>query len=299
MTAELNNDLIDAHHHIWELKRIPWLQGPMQPRIFGEYSALRRDYLGDEFRRDLDRHGIAQSVYIQINVAPGDEVAETAWVQASADSHGVAQGIVAYANLSDPNVGAVLDQHLAYSNTRAIRQQLHWHENPQYRFAPRPDVMNDADFRNGMRELEKRNLAFDLQVFPSQMLDAARLVRDFPNVKFVLLHAGMLEDRSAAGWAQWRAGMRELAACPNLWVKLSGLGTFVRTCSVELWKPVISETVEMFGAARSMYGSNYPIESIWTSYAQIFEVMQECLAQASSTERARIFRDTARGFYRL
>ena len=295
----MTQDLIDAHHHIWELKRIPWLNGPMQPRIFGEYSALRRDYLGDVFRRDLAPHGIAQSVYIQINVAPGDEVAETAWVQAQCEAHGVAQGIVAYADLSSPNVGAVLDAHLQYAGTRGIRQQLHWHENPQYRFAPRPDVMNDEAFRNGMRELDKRGLTFDLQVFPSQMADAARLVRDFPNVKFVLLHAGMLEDRSAAGWVQWRQGMKQLAACPNLWVKLSGLGTFVRACSVDLWKPVIEETVSLFGAARTMYGSNYPIESIWTSYANIFETTQECVAGLSSAERLRIFRDTARAFYRL
>jgi len=295
----MTQDLIDAHHHIWELKRIPWLNGPMQPRIFGEYSALRRDYLGDVFRRDLAPHGIAQSVYIQINVAPGDEVAETAWVQAQCEAHGVAQGIVAYADLSSPNVGAVLDAHLQYAGTRGIRQQLHWHENPQYRFAPRPDVMNDEAFRNGMRELDKRGLTFDLQVFPSQMADAARLVRDFPNVKFVLLHAGMLEDRSAAGWVQWRQGMKQLAACPNLGVKLSGLGTFVRACSVELWKPVIEETVSLFGAARTMYGSNYPIESIWTSYANIFETTQECVAGLSSAERLRIFRDTARAFYRL
>ena len=295
----MTTDLIDAHHHIWELKRIPWLQGPMQPRIFGEYSALRRDYLGDAFKRDLTPHGIAKSVYIQINVGPGDEVAETEWVQGESDAHGVAQGIVAYANLSDPRVGEVLDAHLGYPNTRGIRQQLHWHENAQYRFAPRPDLMNDAAFRAGMAELEKRDLSFDLQVFPSQMADAARLVRDFPKVKFVLLHAGMLEDRSPAGWELWRRGMRELAACPNLWVKLSGLGTFVRACSVDLWKPVIEETVQLFGPARTMYGSNYPIESLWTSYANIFDTTQACVAGLSSEDRLRIFRDTARAFYRL
>src|ERR1700761_3108661 len=102
----MNPPIIDAHHHIWELKRVPWLQGPIQPRIFGEYAALKRDYTGEEFRRDLDRCGVTQSVYIQINVAPGDEVVETAWVQESAEKYKVAQGIVAYTNLADPNVGA-------------------------------------------------------------------------------------------------------------------------------------------------------------------------------------------------
>lgn len=295
----MNPPLIDAHHHIWELKRIPWLQGPIQPRIFGEYSALKRDYLGDEFKRDLARHGITQSVYIQINVNPGDEVAETAWVQENADAHGIMQGIVAYANLSAPDVGAVLDAHLKYANLRGIRQQIHWHENPTYRFAPRPDVMNDPAWRRGLAELSKRGLTFDLQVFPSQMGNAARLARDFPDMKFVLLHAGMLEDRSAAGWEQWKNGMRELAACPNVWTKLSGLGTFVRKCSVELWKPVVQETLAIFGPARCMYGSNYPIESIWTSYSEIFDTMRDCTADLSSAEQRLVFHDVAKAFYRL
>ncbi|HEY4370518.1 MAG TPA: amidohydrolase family protein [Burkholderiales bacterium] len=295
----MNDPIIDSHHHIWELKRVPWLQGPIQPRIFGEYAALRRDYPGSEFRRDLESRGVTESVYIQINVAPGDEVAETAWVQESADQHGIAQGIVAYANLADPNVGAVLDAHLKYANVRGIRQQLHWHENPTYRFAPRPDVMNDAAWRRGLAEVQKRNLTFDLQVFPSQMHDAARLARDFPGMKFVLQHAGMLEDRGPAGWEEWRSGMRELAACPNIYSKLSGLGTFVRKCSVELWKPVVQETLALFGAGRCMYGSNYPIESLWTTYGEIFDTYQACTIDLSSAQQRQVFHDVARDFYRL
>jgi predicted TIM-barrel fold metal-dependent hydrolase len=295
----MTEPIIDAHHHIWELQRVPWLQGPMQPRIFGEYAALRRDYPAAEFRRDLAPHGVTKSVYIQINVGPGDEVAETAWVQSMADAHGAMNGIVAFADLANPGVGTVLDRHLAHANLRGIRQQLHWHENAQYRFAPRPDVMNDAAWRAGLAEVEKRGLAFDLQVFPGQMMDAARLAQDFPGVRFALLHAGMLEDRSPAGWALWRAGMRTLAACPNVWVKLSGLGTFVRACSVQLWRPVVEETLALFGPARCMYGSNYPIESLWTSYARLFETMQACLAGLSAANRRLVWHDTAAGFYRL
>lgn len=290
---------IDAHHHIWELKRIPWLAGPMLPRIFGEYSALRRDYPVDAFKRDLAPHGITGSVHVQANVGPGDEVAETAWLQAIADVHGVPNGIVAYADLAAPDVAALLDRHAAHANLRGIRQQLHWHANPQYSFAPRPDLMNDPAWRAGLAQVQQRGLSFDLQVFPGQMADAVRLARDFPGVRFVLLHAGMLEDRSADGWALWRRGMRDLAACPNVWTKLSGLGTFVRACSVELWRPVIEETITLFGPARCMYGSNYPIESLWTTYARIFETTQECLAGLSSAERRAVLHDSAAAFYRL
>lgn len=291
--------VIDAHHHVWQLARVPWLQGPMQPRIFGEYAALRRDYLVEEFLRDVVPLGVTGSVYVQLNVAPGAELAETAWVQQQAGLHGRPDGIVAFADLASPHVGAVLDQHLRHVHVRGIRQQLHWHENPQYRFAPRPDVMDDPSWRRGLAELQARGLAFDLQVFPGQMAGAARLARDFPGMRFVLLHAGMLVDRSPAGWAAWRAGMRALAASPNVCVKLSGLGTFVRQCSVRLWRPVVAETLEIFGPARCMYGSNYPIESLWVGYRQLFETLQECLSGLSSAERRQVLHGTAADFYRL
>jgi predicted TIM-barrel fold metal-dependent hydrolase len=290
--------IIDAHHHIWELQRVPWLAGPMQPRIFGTYAALRRDYLAEEFRRDALACGVTRSVYIQINVAPGDEVAEVDWVQDAADRAGLPSGIVAFADLAAPNVGTILDRELEYRGMRGIRQQIHWHANPQYRFAPRPDLMNDPAWRAGLAEVQKRGLSFDLQVFPGQFADAARLVRDFPELNFVLLHAGMLEDRSDAGWRQWRRGMRDLAACPNLMVKLSGLGTFVRACSVESWRPVVEQTIALFTPQRCIFGSNYPIESLWTGYAQIVETMQECLADLSSGERRLVLHDNAARYYR-
>jgi predicted TIM-barrel fold metal-dependent hydrolase len=131
------------------------------------------------------------------------------------------------------------------------------------------------------------------------MEDAARLAREFPKVSFVLLHAGMLEDRSPVGWALWREGMAKLAACPNVATKLSGLGTFVRACSIDLWEPVVRETLDMFGAERCMFGSNYPIEKLWTTYERIVAVMQVCCAGLSATERSLVFGGTARRVYRL
>lgn len=295
----MSEPIIDAHHHIWRLAHTPWLAGPPVPRIFGDYAALRRDYLADEFARTVSAAGVVKSIYVQINVAPGQEVDEVAWVQSVAATHGFPHAITGFADLAAADVGAVLDRELACPNLRAIRQQLHWHENPLYRFAARPDLMNDPAWRRGLREVAARGLAFELQVFASQMADAARLAQDFPQLQFVLLHAGMLADRSPAGWAAWRAGMRALAACPNVAVKLSGLGTFARACSVALWRPVVEETVALFGPARCLFGSNFPVESLWTGYAQLIDVMHQCLAGLSPRERRAVWHDTAARLYRL
>jgi predicted TIM-barrel fold metal-dependent hydrolase len=296
--------IIDAHHHIWRLADLPWLAGPPVPRIFGDYTPLRRDYPVEEFVAAVRPHCVVKSVYVQVNVGPGKEVDEVAWVQSVADlpgfpNGGFPHGIVGYADLAAPDVAAVLDRQLRYRNLRGIRQQLHWHEKPLYRFAARPDLMNDPAWRQGLREVEKRRLLFELQVFASQMADAARLVSDFPGVQFVLLHAGMLEDRSPAGWAAWRRGMRDLAGCANLAVKLSGLGTFEHRCEVDLWRPVVAETIELFGPERCLFGSNFPIESLWTTYDRIIGVMEECLRDLDPEARQAVFHDNASRLYRI
>jgi predicted TIM-barrel fold metal-dependent hydrolase len=291
--------IIDAHHHIWRLAATPWLNGPPVPRIFGAYEPLRRDYMIEEYLAEARPCGVTRSVFVQVNVAPGAEVEEVAWVQSVADRAGFPQAITAFADLAAPDVGDTLDRALAGGNVRAIRQQIHWHEKPLYRFAPRPDVMNDAAWRRGLREVARRGLMFELQVFAGQMADAAALAQAFPDVTFMLLHAGMLEDRSQSGWSRWRAGMRQLAACPNVTTKLSGLGTFEHACSVELWRPVVEETVQLFGPQRCLFGSNFPIEKLWTSYAALIDTMQACLAGYSAVERQAILHDTAVRLYRL
>src|SRR6202043_1043916 len=105
------------------------------------------------------------------------------------------------------------------------------------------------------REVQARGLMFELQVFAGQMPDAAGLARDFPDLTFILLHAGMAEDRSADGWTLWRSGMRQLAACPNVMAKISGLGTFEHACSEASWRPVIEQAVDLFGPGRCLFGS--------------------------------------------
>ena len=104
---------------------------------------------------------------------------------------------------------------------------------------------------------------------------------------------------SSIAFAASTAGMRALAACANVAVKLSGLGTFVRECSAALWRPVIEETLDLFTPARCMFGSNFPIESLWTTYGYIVAVMHECLAGLMAAERRAVLHDTAARLYRL
>ena len=149
-----------------------------------------------------------------------------------------------------------------YPLVRGVRMQLHWHENPLYRFAARPDLCADPMIRRNVARLADYGWSFDLQVFAPQMADAAQLAEACPKVTFVLQHAGMLEDLSPAGRAAWRAGMARLARCPNVVSKLSGLGTFIHRNDAAHIAAVLADTVAMFGAERCLFGSNFPIEKI-------------------------------------
>ena len=290
---------IDAHHHIWRLNDLPWLSGPQVPRIFGPYQPICRDYPIEEYRDDLAGCDIVKSIYIQTNWPAGQSLDEARWVQSVADRTGWPHGNVAHADLADPDAGTLIKQLAELPATRGIRQQLHWHANPQYRFAPRPDVMNDPAWRRGLALLAEHRLLFEIQIFASQMSDGARLAKSFPETIFVLEHAGMLEDMSPQGLALWREGMERLAECPNVNVKLSGLGTFVHACREELMKFIVTETVTRFGADRCLFGSNFPIEKLWTDYGTLYRTFRRAIADLSDREQAAILHDTAARLYRL
>jgi predicted TIM-barrel fold metal-dependent hydrolase len=291
-------EIIDAHHHIWQLKNLPWLVGEPVPRIFGQYDAIRRDYPIEEYLADIRDCGVRQTVYVQVNWIPDQEVDETRWVQGVADKFGYPNAIVGFADLAKPNVEETLAAHLESLLFRGVRQQLHWHINPQHRFASRPDLMNDRQWRRGFALLEKFGLVFELQVFASQMADGARLAADFPETTIVLEHAGMLEDRSEDGWNQWRAGMRLLARNPNVHTKISGLGTFLHRFDRDAIRPVVLETIEIFGADRCLFGSNFPIEKIWTDYRTLLDGTASILDELNATEKAAVLGDTAKRIYR-
>jgi predicted TIM-barrel fold metal-dependent hydrolase len=291
--------IIDAHHHIWRQQDLPWLLGSMQPRIFGPYEAIRRDYPIAEFLADLAGTGVAKSVYVQVNWAPERFEDEVAWVQGVADESGWPHAIVGYADLLADDVRPQLDRLARYKLMRGIRMQLHWHANEMYRFAARPDLVREPVLRRNIARLAEYGWSFDLQVFAGQMADAAELAAACPDTEFVLQHAGMLEDLSAPGRAAWRAGMAKLAAQPNVTCKLSALGTFIHRNDAAYIAEVVGEAVALFGAGHCLFGSNFPIEKLWTDYAALVAAYRAAVAGFSEAERADLFWNTAAKVYRI
>ncbi len=290
--------IVDGHHHIWRQADLPWLVGPMQPRIFGAYEPIRRDYPIREYLDDLAGNGVVRSVYVQTNWAPERYEDEAAWVQRTAGETGWPHAIVAYADFSVEDVRPQLDRLGRYPLLRGVRMQLHWHDNPLYRFARRADLCADPTLRRNIARLADYDWVFELQVFAPQMGDAAGLAEACPEVTFVLQHAGMLEDLSPAGRAAWRAGMARLAACPNVVCKLSGLGTFIHRNDPAHIAAIVTDALVMFGADRCLFGSNFPIEKLWTNYRDLVEAYLGAV-KLDPSHRHAIMRDTAMRVYRL
>ena len=276
--------IVDAHHHIWRQADLPWLSGAMQPRVFGPYEPIQRDYSVREYLDDLAGLNVVRSVYVQTNWAKDRFEDEVAWVEATAKESGWPHAIVAFADFGVDDARPQLDRLARHPLVRGARMQLHWHENPLYR-----NVARLADY----------SLSFDLQVFAPQMADATGLAEACPNVTFVLQHAGMLEDLSAQGRSTWRAGMAGLAACPNVVSKLSGLGTFIHRNDPAHIADVLAQTVATFSAERCLFGSNFPIEKLWTDYRKLVEAYIAAAASLRSEQRDAIFKTTALRVYRL
>lgn len=291
--------IIDAHHHIWRQADLPWLVGPSQPRIFGEYDPLKRDYPIGEFLDDIAGSNVEKSVYVQANWAPNRGEDEAAWVQETAERTGWPHAIVAYCDMTVADARPALDRLAKYPLMRGIRQQLHWHRNPQYRFASDPDLVRDETVQRNVGYLADYGWVFDLQVFAGQMDGACELAAACPKVTFVLQHAGMLEDLSDDGRAFWKAQMRKLAMNDNVVSKLSAFGTFIHRNDQAHIERILHDTVELFGAERCLFGSNFPIEKLWTSYGELTGAFLRAASDLSAGRRNAIFHDTAKRVYRL
>lgn len=292
--------IVDAHHHLWELARLPypWLAAPNPDAFIGDTTPLCRDYTIADFLADAAGLELVGSVHLQAEVALERSVDETLWLQRVADAHGRPDAIVAYADLTDPSLDALLDAHGRARNFRGIRQILNRHGDPRLRFVEH-DYLADPRWHTGAVLLARRGLSFDLQIYPAQMPAAAAAARQHPDLAFVLNHTGMPIDRTLDGITLWRDGMRVLAACPNVVVKISGLGMTDHRWTVASIQPFVRETIELFGTRRCLFASNFPVDRLYSDYRTLWAAYATITADLSADERADLFERNARRVYRL
>ena len=290
--------ITDAHHHLWTIGTglRPWVEQRGIVRFFGDPTPIQSDYRPEQFRADWEGLLVTSSVHVQVGTAPGREVEETAWLESEAERAGLPSAIVAFADLTSPDLERTLDDHAASSpRLRGIRQIVGRHPSEDARTGSQA-LLADARFLAGLRSLRARGLSFDLQLTAPMLAQALRLFEQVPDLPVALCHAGSPWDRSPEGLARWRADLTQFAQLPRASVKLSGLGMFDRQWTVSSLAPIVKNALEAFGPQRTMWGSNFPVDKLYRGYRPLFEAIESLVPREW---RDSVFSATARAFYRL
>jgi predicted TIM-barrel fold metal-dependent hydrolase len=294
--------IVDAHHHFWDLalRAHPWLvDAPMIPFRYGDYAAIRRTYLPDDYRRDTLAFNVVKTVYVEAEWGPGDPIGETRWVHEMAARFGLPSAMVGQAWLDRDDASEVLAKQAAFPLMRSVRHKPKAAVRRQDARRGVPGSMDCPRWRQGFALLERHKLHFDLQT-PWWHFDAAsELARDFPATTIIVNHTGLPADRSVEGLAGWRRAMELLADAPNVSLKISGLGVPGLRWTRELQEPVVRDAIRIFGVERCMLASNFPVDSLVATFDEIYGGFLAITADMPDDARRKLFHDNATRIYRL
>jgi L-fuconolactonase len=275
---------IDAHQHFWDPARFhyPWMEG-------AALDAVRRPFTPADLAPALSANGIDGTVLGQTL----SDVTETRVFLDTARDTDFVRGVVGWVDLVDPAVGDTLDE-LAetYGNLLVgIRHQVH--------DEPDPDWLRRGEVRRGLRAVEARGLCYDVLVRTRELPAATATVAALPGLAFVLDH--IAKPRIAEGWDEpWSAAIADLAALPNVHVKLSGMVTEADwgSWNADTLAPFVERVLDLFGIDRVMFGSDWPVCLLAASgYDEVIGALSAVLNRLSEAERDKVFGGTACTFY--
>lgn len=293
--------LIDAHHHLWEIgqNKHPSLRGPQHGSFIGDNTAIRRDYLPDDYRRDAARHNVLTTVHCEAEWERNDRLGETRWVTSLHERFGLPGAIVAHAWFDTSNAEEIVAAQAANPLVRGIRSKPVTAASPDTMTPGAPGTMQDDNWLRGFALLDKYKLSWDLRVPFWHLEEAAAVARAFPKTPIILNHTGFPWDRSEEGLAAWRRGMTALAREPNVWVKVSEFGMKDRDWDYDENRRVVLDAISIFGIERSVFATNFPVASLKIGYDALVTAMSRMLADRSAEDRVRFFWKNAAAFYRL
>ena len=312
--------IVDTHHHLWDFPGYRYLLDELLADLGCGHNVVATVF--EECRSMYRAHGPEE-------MKPVGEVEFVAGVAAMSASgrYGstkVGAGIVGFAELTlGDRVAAVLEAEIAAGGGRfrGVRHSAAWDADPiigNSHTYDGPGLYLTPTFRAGMARLVALDLSLDAWLFHPQLADAVDLAHAFPTANIVMCHMGGPLGYGRYGgkkdevFATWKAGMKELAACPNVTVKLGGvmmrlaaydyLKLSAPPSSTELaayWGPYVNTCIELFGAKRCTVESNYPVDKMGIGPAALWNAFKRMTAGASADEKKAIFSGTANRVYRL
>ncbi len=292
---------IDAHVHLWDLKRIsyPWLTPPFsEDGPNGSVEPIARTYLLPDYLADAEGWDVRGIVHVDAGAVPEAALDETDWLQDMADANGMPNAIVGFAALDDPGVETLLKAHAQRRNVRGIRHIVNWHPDPRRTYTPR-DVTRDEAWQRGFALLGNHGLSFDLQAYPGQFPALAKLIERHPEIPVIINHCGMMVPSDPQGRQEWRAGMSALASCANVSVKVSGIGFAYRPWDLEQARGYVRDTIDIFGTERAMFASDVPTDKLFGSFDRHLQAYRTIVSDMTVEEQRALFAGNANRVYRL
>ncbi len=307
--------IVDPHHHLWPGWRNAYEAADFLEELRGGHRVISTIYIecGSSYRRTGPRA-----------MMPVGETEFVAATTANASrACNLCEGIVAYADLRlGDRIVPVLEAQIAAAGgrLRGIRHSLRWDEAGIGHFGRKlpPSLALDPAFRAGFAHLARYGLTFDAWAFHHQLKEVISLARAFPETTLIVNHlggplgVGAYAGRRKEIFGGWRLDIAELAQCPNVLMKLSGLGMLyfgsdfykreVPPSSAELaifWRPYIETCLDAFGAGRCMFASNYPVDKQTCSYTTLWNTFKLLVQSMAEDERSQLFKTTAMTAYRL
>jgi predicted TIM-barrel fold metal-dependent hydrolase len=283
--------IVDGHVHFWNLADpvvdYAWLgPGTTHPSL-GDIEGLKvTRFAAGELLAQSRFQRVTKAIHVGVSTN-ADPVLETRWVQAVADATGFPHGIVARCDLASPDAAATLERHLESPNMRGVRDN------------GRPGSFADPRWREGYRRLGDHDLVFCHEVGVDRMEEAVDLVGAFPGVQFCLDHCAMPRQLDDPGFRRWQAAIRTLAAFPNVVVKISALGQWGGLWTLETVRPWVSACIDAFGTERAFFGSNFPVDGLFSSYGDLMGAFRSLVSEYSETEQRDLLAGNAERIFRL
>lgn len=283
---------VDTHVHYIDLKdpnlHYAWLQPDWVHPVLGDIDGLKvLKYTAEHYIAETRFQNVTKCVHVQAALGIADPVEETRWLQEQADRTGFPHGIVAHCDLAGPDVEETIERHMEYANLRGIRD------------FGRGDYLVDETWQEGYGLLAKYGLVFCLDLVPEDLPKVRALADAYPDVVLCIDHAGFPRRRDDEYFAMWSRGMNEAAGAPNTVVKISGLGMCDNRWTVDSFRPWVEGCIEAFGTERTFFGTNWPVDRLYSSYGDVVDAYAEIISGYSQSEQEALFSGNGERVFRI
>jgi len=305
-------EFIDPHFHYWDLTERS--TSGHNAKHLGDVGKRFPTYEITDYINDMKQTGMILKKAVFVEAISDDPLAEAKWVLDLAkrpEARGIIHGVVAYAELQDPNIETLLREYAKYPAIKGIRQILNYHPtNPKITWPKvTQELSQNASWKKGYALLSKYNLSFDLQLNPHQIQNVVKFIAQHPETPVIVNHlctllVGESPEENAQAIATWRAGIKSLSMLHHVTMKLSMLsytkpGWETDPNKKKFIKDIVHEVISLFGTKRCMIGSNFPVDAMGVSAAELYRALREIVADLSTEQQYDLFYGTAEKVYRL